>query len=281
MHALHDKIASRLLYSTRDHLDYVTGMDGVLEHVYAEADSMIFNYDLKRVWVPPSRWSMMIRQYVNPNEARRWLDLIQRRSDKKAAQRFVFRTNTVDARNGGKSTVRNLGSCMLTLSMALQPKPIITLHSRTCYVGYLSPLDMGVAYHLGRLAADVVNVPLEEFRFAWFMETAQFHQFRTIAFALGDEEQREKFLSLPVTPDRICHSRSMRHHDKWLQQDADGIPYEGMQKFVSYQRLRKRYHAEVFGEKHAKKFETPGNHAFSPLPSTPVSSLTFEKIGLE
>jgi len=281
MTALHDGLATRLLYSTEDHLDYVTGMDAVLEHVVGEAASMVWDYDLKRVWVPPSRWTMMIRQYVNPDEVNAWLNLIEKRHTKRAAQRFVFRTNTVAARTGGKSTVRNLGSCMLTLSLALEPRPVVTLHSRTCYVGYLSPLDMSVAWHLAELAAQRIGLPIQEFRFVWFLETAQFHQFRTIAFPLGDEEQREKFLDMRPTKDRIAHYRSRRHYQKWCDQDSGNVPYADMQKFVSYQRLRKRWHSEVLGYDHAVKFETEDNRAFRPLPSTPVRSLTFDKIGLK
>ncbi|QWY84924.1 hypothetical protein SEA_MSCARN_53 [Gordonia phage MScarn] len=297
MHQAHDELASRLLYAGRDYYDQVTGMDGIMEHVYLQADSMVFDYDLKRVWVPPSRWTMMIRQYLDPEEVNRWLNQIDSRLVKgKKPGRPIFRmesyeeependpvlrTQRVSSRKGGKSTVRNLGSCMLTLSISLSPRPTITLHSRACYVGYLSPLDMGVAYHLGRLAADVAGIPLESFRFVWFIETAQFHQFRTIAFALGDEEQRERFLSGKDTPDRVCWQRSLKHFNRWRQQDAEGVLYRDMQKFVSYQRLRKRYHSEVLGYDHAMEFATDDNKAFRPLPSTPISSLTFEKIGLE
>ncbi|QGH76676.1 hypothetical protein PBI_QUASAR_48 [Gordonia phage Quasar] len=297
MHEAHDKLAERLLYSTADHLDFTTGMDGVLQHVYLEAKSMTFDYDLKRVWVPPSRWTMMIRQYLNSEDVEQWLNLIEKRlvKGKKPGRPILrledleeyeeelptLRTQRVQSRTGGKSTVRNLGSCMLTLSISLTPHPTITLHSRACYVGYLSPLDMAVAYHLGRLAADVVGLPLETFRFVWFIETAQFHQFRTIAFALGDEEQRDRFLSGRDTPDRVCWQRSLKHFNRWRQQDAEGVLYQDMQKFVSYQRLRKRYHSEVLGYDHAMEFATDDNKAFRPLPSTPVSSLTFEKIGLE
>lgn len=281
MTELHDKLCRRLLYSTRDHLDFVTGMDCVLEHVYAQADSMVWDYNLKRVWVPPSRWTAMVRQYVSKEETERWLTLIEKRHTKRAAQRFVFRTNTVQARTGGKSTVRNLGSCMLTLSMALEPRPTITLHSRTCYMGYLSPLDMSVAYHLTRLAAERVDLPMEAFRFVWFLETAQFHQFRTIAFALGDEEERERFLNRSVTPDHVAHTRSLKHYKRWVSQDESGTFYRDMQRFVSYQRLRKRLHTEVYGYEYALTYATDDNKAFHPLPSTPVTSLTFSKIGLE
>lgn len=281
MTELHDSLCSRLLYSTRENVDYITGMDVVLEHVFAEAQSMVWDYNLKRIWVPPSRWTKMIREYVDPEEVQEWLQLIENRHQKKAAQRFVLRTKKVASKKGGKTTVRNLGSCMLSLSVALQPEPVATLHSRTCYLGYLSPLDMSIAYHLTRLAADVMGVPLESFRFAWFLETAQFHQFRTIAFALGDDRQRQRFLEAPVTPENVAHARALKHYRKWRSQDDSGTSYDDMQRFVSYRRLRKRFHTEVMGYDYAQQFEGPESKAFKPLPSQPVTSLTFEKIGLE
>lgn len=282
MHALHDKLASRIQYAAHDKLDLVTSMDSVLEHVYAEADSMVFDYNLKRVWVPPSRWTTMIRQYLDPDEVREWLALIDKRLARgNKAGRPVLRTRKVQARSGGKGTVRNLGSCMLTLSVTMSPRPTITMHSRACYVGYLSPLDMGVAYHLGRLAADTIGIPLEEFRFVWFIETAQMHKFRTIAFVLGDEEEYQRFLSRPHTPEYVANHRSHYHHDLWSQWNDEDLLFDQMPKFVSYRRLRKRWLTEQFGYDYAKQFATPECKAFRPLPSMPVNSLTFEKIGLE
>ena len=282
MHAAHDRLASRIQYAHRDKLDLVTSMDSVLEHVYLEADSMTFDYDLKRVWVPPSRWTMMVRKYLDPEEVQQWLNLIEKRIvKKKKAGRPIFRTRLVAPRTGGKGTVRNLGSCMLTCSFTVDPHPRITMHSRACYVGYLSPLDMGVAYHLGRLAAGVVGIPLEDVKFSWFIETAQMHKFRTIAFVLGDEEEQERFLNRPCTPEYIANNRSRYHYDLWSQWNAEGRTYAEMPKFVSYQRLRKRWLAERFGYDYAVEFDTDDNKAFRPLPSTPISSLTFEKIGLE
>lgn len=282
MHEAHDKLAARIQYAHREKVDLVTSMDAVLEHVYLEADSMVYDYDLKRVWVPPTRWTMMVRQYLDPIAVQQWLDLIEKRLVRgKKAGRPIFRTRMVESRTGGKGTVRNLGSCMLTLSVTMDPRPTITMHSRACYIGYLSPLDMAVAYHMGRLAAGVIGIPLEDFRFVWFIETAQMHKFRTIAFVLGDEEEQERFLARPSTPEYVANHRSRYHYDLWSQWNAEGVLYEEMPKFVSYQRLRKRWLSERFGYDYAKQFATEKNKAFQPLPSTPVNTLTFEKIGLE
>ncbi|QGJ92154.1 hypothetical protein PBI_LAUER_46 [Gordonia phage Lauer] len=282
MHELHDKLASSIQYRATEKFDLVTSMDCVLEHVYAEADSMVFDYDLRRVWVPPSRWTMMVRQYLDPEEVTAWLALIEKRIvRKKKAGRPILRTRTVQPRTGGKGTVRNLGSCMLTASFTMDPRPTLTLHSRACYVGYLSPLDMGVAYHLARLACNVVGIPLESCRFVWFIETAQMHKFRTIAFVIGDETECDRFLRRPHSDQYLQQKRSRYHYDLWTQWNDEGLLYEEMPKFVSYQRLRKRWNTEMFGYEYAKQFETPANRAFRPLPSVPINSLTFEKIEVE
>lgn len=279
MHELHDKLCTRLAYSTRDHLDYVTGSDVILSHVFGVADRMDWQYDLQRVWVPPSRWTTMIRQYVDPEEVIRWLTSIESRQKKKAANTFVLRTNTVAPRNGGKGTVRNLGSCMLSVTFRREPRPVITLHSRTCYMGYLSPLDMSVAYHLGRLAASALSLPLESVQFAWFLETVQFHDFRTIAFLLADDEEQDRFLRLSYKPgDRVGIARAREHYDLWERENQDGVPYEDMRGFQSYRRLRKRMNTELYGYDFARQF---GPEAMQKLPSTPVADLTFEQIGLE
>ncbi|AWY05233.1 hypothetical protein SEA_MARGARET_53 [Gordonia phage Margaret] len=289
MHTLHDTLARDIQYAHQDRLDLITPMDSIFEHVYAVADSMEYTYDFKRVWVPPSRWTMMIRQYLDPDEVNAWLALIEKRLVmKKKAGRPVFRTKIVHARTGGKGTVRNLGSCMLTLSFTLDPRPTLTMHSRACYVGYLSPLDMAVAYHMGRLAADVVGIPLSDVRFCWFIETAQMHKFRTIAFVLGDPDEEAEFkqrIRDIGSKERLRQYpalyRSWYHWDLWKRWNAEGVLYEDMPKFVSYQRLRKRWVAERMGYEYAQQFETPTNRAFTPLPSLDVKDLTLNKIGLE
>lgn len=287
MHEAHDALARKLLYAKTDDFDYVTSSEGVFSHVYLVADSMQFDYDLKRVWVPPSRWTTMVRQYVDPDALTRWLDTVASRTGRPRADRIIFRTNEVQPRSGGKGTVRNLGSCMLTISIGFEPRPQVMLHSRTCYIGYLSPLDMAVAYHIGRMGAKVAasknQYPIEEFEFVWFLETAQFHDFRTIAFALGDETERHRFdRHAPAWDDksRVALWRAHKHRNLWEDQNNEGVKYEDMRAFRSYQRLRKRYNTELFGYNFAKQFATPDNTAFPVLPSTPVTSLTFEKIGM-
>ena len=285
MHTLHDQLCSRLLYASADHLDAYSSMEVELSHVYGESESMVWDYDISRLWVPESRWRMMVRQYVDPDELEAWLALCEQRfGEAKKRGAAILRTNTVKARAGGKGTVRSLGSCMLTISFSLRPRPTITLHSRTSYMGYLSALDMTVAHVCARLVAGRMGLNVEDFKFVWFLESAQFHGFRTLAFPLGDEEEYERFLNRPATPDFPAMFNARKHHDKFLQQDHDGVLYSDM-PFTSYRRVRKRWHTEMKGLEFAQQYQdlTTGksdHRAYKPLPSNHVSTLDFSVIGV-
>ena len=66
MTELHDAMCSTMLYAHRDSYDWITGTDVIKEHVVAQADSMDWHCDIARFWLPHSRWTMMINQYLDP-----------------------------------------------------------------------------------------------------------------------------------------------------------------------------------------------------------------------
>ena len=282
---MHEKLCERMLYASREHVDNFSSMETELLHVVAQAESMAYDYELRRFWVPVSRWGTMVRQYIDPEAFLQWTSLIEHRfGNNKKRGAAVLRTNLVASRVGGKGTVRNLGSCMLSLSFSLRPRPVITLHSRTCYLGYLSVLDLSVAYVAAKYVAQVLGIDVREIGFVWFAESLQVHGFRTIAFPLGDSDEYDRFLSRPHTPDFPAMHNSHKHHSKYVQQDAEGLLYSGM-PFTSYRRLRKRWHSEMFGFEHADKFSdlTTGksdHRAYRELPDTHVDDLDFSAIGI-
>lgn len=292
MTELHDKMCRTLLYARKPQYDWITNTDVVLEHVVAQADTMEWECDISRFWIPPSRWTMMIRQYIDPQEVEIWLAQIKKRLSIRNANRIVLRTQKVNASYRGNATTRSLGSCMLSLSFSLQPRPTILLHSRTCYMGYLSPLDWSVAYHLGRLIAQATGTELgltiADFRFVWFVETIQYHRFRTIAYPLGDSQERERFRNAVaqvkergLLPEYTALHRNWEQYQKWLKADKQGLTYNEMSPYRSYQRPRKRFHSQVRGVEYASQFADPGERPFPVLRPCSVQDLTLSKIGLE
>jgi len=194
----------------------------------------------------------------------------------------------VAARSAGNATTRSLGSCMLSVSFSLQPVPTILLHSRTGYLGYLSPLDWSVAWHAARWATASLGMEPTEFRFQWFAETIQYHRFRTIAFALGDDAERHNFKKAVaqakrdgVLPEYVALHRNWEQYQKWLRADKAGITYNGLSNYRSSQRPRKRFHSQVRGYEYAQQFADPGEKAFPVLKPLDVKALTFRPIGLE
>lgn len=288
MTELHEVMCSNMLYAPKEQYDWITNTDVVKETVLAEAESMDWHCDIARFWLPHSRWTMMINQYLDPEGVNTWLNQIVKRAKIKNANRIVLRTNTVAAQYRGNATTRSLGSCMLSLSFSLQPQPTILLHSRTGYLGYLSPLDWSVAYHCGRLAASKLGLEITEFRFQWFVETIQYHRFRTIAFPLGDKHERKKFIHRAkalTERDQLNNypalERNWEQFKKWRKADKEGLSFDTMSPYRSYQRPRKRFLTEVMGVEYARQFENEGNKAFPKLKSIDVADLTLTKIGLE
>lgn len=285
MDSLHDKMCRGMIYASAGELDSYNSTEATRTTVIGEADSMVLNAELRRLWVPESRWRMMARQYIDPEAFDAWLagieDRFVSRGKNRGAQ--VLRTNVVKPRVGGKGTVRSLGSCMLSLSFSMMPTPKVVLHSRTSYMGYLSLLDMNTAYTAARYISQIVGIPEEEFQFVWFLESMQYHAFRTLAFPLGEKEERKEFLQVVGDEKYPATWPNKKHLIKWQTQDKEGVLYSGM-PFTSYRRVRKRYHTEVKGYDFADRFTDHStgksdHRAYAPLPSTRLADVDFSAIG--
>jgi hypothetical protein len=279
---LHDGLCDSLLFGSADELDDVNSVDVQQHNVMAHAASFDWDYGTERLWTTRARWNTMVKQYVDPEAFEAFL-LAMTNRPKSRRGITVFRTNLVKANQTGRGVTRRHGSCMLTLSYRERPFPQITLHSRTCYLGYLSVLDMTVAHVFARWASSITGVDVLDMAFMWQLEMSQFHGFRTIAYPLGgSDELYDEYLEA----DRGVYpglNLSRTWHDRLTKLDDDGTPYGDM-KFASYARVRKRWHMEVYGREYAKKFEggtynTKLGKASRAIPPTPVDTLDFSKIG--
>src|SRR5688500_6437292 len=124
------------------------------------------------------RWSIMIRQYLDPVELINWINSTASRIGWKNRGISVLRTKTVKPRGGGdlgNKETRRWGSCMLSVSYKAVPAPTLTLHSRTSYLGYLAGLDLSVAWMCGNYLANVMGGEVERIKFVWMNEAMQYH----------------------------------------------------------------------------------------------------------
>lgn len=311
MTELHDLLCTTLIEAPKEDLDVVSTVDVQIHNIVAEADSMDWEFDLKDMWLTPSRWTMMVNQYLDPEEVEAWVKQITSKIGVKKRGIAVMRTKTVKARGGAATghtnkETRRWGSCMLAVSYKAIPQPQITLYSRTSYLGYIGALDLTVAWMLGKVLADAMGVDVKTFKFVWMNEAIQWHNFKSLAFLLNhpDPKRRKAYRRLmrkplkKLKPEEVATieaSPALRLSRKWLagiiKDDKAGVTYGDM-SYNTYRRIRRRWHTEVLGYEEAQKYEGWSYYktgpkqgeqkeffkAYKPLPSTPTSKLSFKSL---
>lgn len=307
MTELHDKMCKALVFAEEDDLDVISSVDVQIHNVIAQADSMDWEFDLKSMWLTKSRWSMMLNQYIDPEELEAWINQITSKIGTKKRGIAVMRTKTVKARGGAATghtnkETRRWGSCMLAISYKAVPEPQITLYSRTSYLGYIGALDLTVAWVLGKTLAERLGMDVKDMKFVWMNEAIQWHHFKSLAFLLNhpNPKERKKYRRIIIkkdkklTPEELNMLETMpglKRSKMWLakviKEDKDGLTYGDM-TYNTYRRIRRRWHTEVFGLEHAQQFEGWSYYkvgpkegeekeffkAYRPLPSVTADTLT-------
>lgn len=292
MTQLHTGLADSLAYGHSNTMDMVTSVDVQKHNVLAVAESMDWEFDLRDLWLTKSRWTAMIRQYINPVALEEWLNACETKLVGRKRGVSVMRTNEVQkrsspAKSGATRVWRTWGSCMLAIGYRALPRPQITLHSRTSYLGYIGALDMSVAYLCAKLVAERVGLDVKDIQFVWQLEAAQFHAFKSLAYLLDDQDRRQEFMDLEPSNELKIAQPGLHISRKWMQQfeenDTDGLTYGDM-NFGQTRRIRKRYHTEVLGYDFGEPYEggdhrsASQNKRFKPLPSCLADSLTFDNL---
>jgi len=275
---LHDAIAYDLAYGKPD----VSNATDVQNHVVTGlADSFSFDYDLAGLFHTERRWNQLAREYVDPEALELWLDGIEAKLSLRKRGVAVMRTRSQTARRNAGAAWRTWGSCMLAYSFRRIPAPTITLHSRTSYFGFLAPLDIGTAYVAAQEVSERIGIPVEDMQFAWHIEVAQFHGFKSMAWHI---RQREQGLDGP-TPPKSGGLLVEKTLTAFEQQDRDGVHYGDM-SYGQQRRARKRWHAEfvdptgAHGEKyaHGSHAVESQNKAMKKLPPFTTADLSFDCI---
>lgn len=309
MTELHDEMCTYLVEAREDQLDVISSVDVQVHNVIAQADSMDWEFDMKSMWLTKSRWSMMVNQYLDPEELEAWINQCSSKIGKKGRGIAMMRTKTVKPRGGAATghtnkETRRWGSCMLALSYKALPAPQITLYSRTSYLGYIGALDLTVAWMAGVYLARAMGMDVKDIKFVWMNEAIQWHNFKSLAFMLNhpDKARQKAYRRLmmkkesKLREDEVAALEAapgLRLSRKWLgkviQEDKDGRTYGDM-TYNTFRRIVRRFHTEVHGFEYAQKFEGWSKYktgekegeqkeffkAYLPLPSTPAHTLNFD-----
>lgn len=284
---LHEKLQLEIGGARRENLDVALTNEVQMHNVIAACDSFAFRADLKKWWLPESRWNMLIRQYLHPTAVDLWLESIEAKLTKRGRGIAVLRTRTVpQQRNiGGRYSWRRWGACILSVSYRNNPAPQITMHSRSCYMGFLSILDMNVAHVLARAVGELVNVAPADMSFLWHIESMQMHAWKSLPlfFSMPDHFDVADITEKPHRPsDSIAVRNAKKVLADYRRRDSEGQLY-GEMKYAQTAYPRRRWHSEVFGYGFAKQFEggvggCGQKRAAKPLPHMNTSRLTLDPI---
>lgn len=308
MTELHAGLCDSLALAPASKLDMVTPIDVQIHDVIAQAATMEWDFDLKDMWLTKSRWSVMVRQYLDAVELVEWINKCAALINWKGRGIGVLRTKTVKPRGGGdlgNKQTRRWGSCMLSISYKALPEPTITLHSRTSYLGYLAGLDLSVAWMCGNYLATVMGGDVSQIKFIWMNEAMQYHTFKSLAYYLNHphEDKRDMYRHLLIDEldkedtELIEGMPALLYSRRWVQKSLDEDKAGktlGDITYNTYRRIKRRFHTEVFGYDYAQQFEgwsywkkgpNIGEQrdfykAYEPLPSIPIQSLDFTPLGL-
>lgn len=283
LRSMHDGLAKHMVTAQLNELSSFSASEAQLHDLQLRANSTAYDFDAKEAWTSKGRWNTLIRQYIDKYALESWLTLIDQKLKGSKRGAAVMRTKEVQPRRGA-TTTRAWGSCMLGVSYRRFPHPTIILHSRATYLGYIGQLDIGVISALAReVAAVQAGVEAEDIRFVWNLESAQFHNFRSMAWFFQKESRGEWFESDKHAGRFPMLDLARKTHRKYEQMNEDGVLY-GEQSFVSQLRVRKRLNTEWHGYEYAKQFDggdrLSGSNcvAFKPLPECPISSLDFSAL---
>jgi hypothetical protein len=131
------------------------------------------------------------------------------------------------------------------------------MHGRVSYIAYIGGLDLALAHVLAREIGRRIDVPVEDFQFRWYIDSLQFHGFKSLPLLYQTEyvqdlerrKLREKYPTIKLVG---------RWWDKIVEDTENGKPLEE-EKYGPLKRVRRRYTEWINDE---------------PLPSVPLADLS-------
>lgn len=288
--ALNKGLTRKMVYAKPEELDVINSMDFQLNNVMVKAESCEYDFRLKDVWVTKNRWTSLVRQYLDPVALEGFLGQVGDKLRGKKRGIAFLRTQMVKRRTTASNNKewRRWGSCMLGFSYTALPRPQITLHSRTTYLGYIGQLDLALVHVLAREIGLRVGLEPKDISFVWTIDGAQFHSFKSLAWFFQDDYDRKRLTKVAHTDELKKRApvlwRAQHRFMEYLKMDEDGILYCDL-SFSQQLRIRRRYHTEVMGPDYGLPFEggtrlkSAGMAVVAPtLPDNHVSTLDFSPL---
>jgi hypothetical protein len=250
-------------------IDLVAGIDVISYNNLLAASSMDFDIDLGRdLWLNKQRWTRLVRQYLDPTDTESFLDRASDIGHGEGARGVVTQMPCAAVTREAKK--HRWGNCMLGFTYrgnrrmaGTQLGPTISMHSRVSYIAYIGGLDLALACVLAEAIGERIDVPLSQFQFRWYIDSLQFHGFKSLPFLYKTEYVED--LAKPKLRRKYPTIKLVGNWwDKTVHLTEEGVPLEAI-KYGPQRRITRRYREYINGDF---------------LPSVTLEDLTLSPIGL-
>lgn len=154
-------------------------------NVQLYANKATYDLDIgKDMWLNVGRWSRLIKEYV---PADGWKQF-------KSSARSIY---SGDCRDGAATGMmfrdpprymkkHRWGGCLMSAVFTHRPgrSPLLTINSRTSYLGYMGMLDAAIGSCMARF---ISRGESEKVSFAWNLSSLQFHGFKSLPYMFHNE----------------------------------------------------------------------------------------------
>lgn len=260
------KSAHKMLFMSADELDFIASIDTMCYDNVLRCDSMAYDFDAGRdLWLTKSRFTVLQRDYLDLYELESFLDRCESIGLGEAKRGVV--TEMPCRRHARADKKYRWGNCMLGFTYRggnKHERPTLALHSRVSYIAYIGGLDLALAHVLAREIGQRVGCNVEDFQFRWYVDSLQFHGFKSIPylFRFGLDDVLAE--ANPRYPDEEYPTIKLVRK-WWIQMQRkreQGISHEE-EKYGPFKRIRKRYAQYLDGPQ---------------MDSVPIESLTFDPL---
>lgn len=145
-------------------------------HIVAE--SAVFDFDLGKIGLTPTKWSKFTGQYVDVELLHGWINNAMNVKTYDALYPF----KSVPPNFSGKKAVHQWGNCLLGFSFRRQPKPpTLTLYTRAQSIGFSGIADYALVDFVARKLAERMGIPQERIRFQLYCPNLMIKMVETVA----------------------------------------------------------------------------------------------------
>lgn len=241
------KACREIYFTKRPDFDSFSGttfnsFDNVLR-----AKSMEYTLDVgKELWLTKLRFGKLQRDYIDPVSLEDFIEKAKLASTPSNAKRGVV-TQMHCRLHGSKHGAYTWGNCMLAMTFRPGFKgrpPMLGLHSRAVYIGYMGGLDLALCHLVAREIADRIGRDVKEFEFVWYVDNVQWHGMKCLAYIMTHPELRRALWDQEEYPKHdyptvaVTRRVVLGYERKW----RDKVPADREHEaYGPNRRLRQRY----------------------------------------